>query len=817
MAISSSGAITTTGVISGSDAANAISASYAQAATSASFASVATSASFASNATSASQAQNAVSSSFAANAANANLLDSKDSTEFAITGSNIFTGTQYVTSTINPNGFGASASIYTDGGLRVTKDTYVSGTMFVNNLTVFGTQSINYITSSQLNISTNIISVNTDTPSIRFGGLSVYDSGSTGLTGSMLWDSERDHWVYSNPSGSSYSGGMIMSGPRSSALGSEQGTLNNFVMKGQGGDHITSSQIIDDGTTVRIPGNLQVTGSTVITGALTASSATFTGSLNVSGSFIVTTTAPELQVGATGVTLGNALTDIHQVTGSLRVTGSGVSYFLGGNVGVGTTSLTATNGTNLEVANATVARVLVTQAGTRSFSISAESNAFYLYDQTANATRLYVSGSGNIGIGTTSPTVRLQVSGTIATGDDNNGWGRLSFDAATNATRLQSSKNGTDSVGLSFWTQASGGGFAERMAISGSNVGIGTSTPGARLELRTSGDEDHGLKVTYAVASNGRGLWINQPNSGGGAQSTQALIYINNSGNNPYITLDSLFTILKSGNIGIGTNSPNNLLELSSATSGGSLRFSSSANTAFYWDIGRDSVSTGDFLFRKASGGAASDMMRITNDGNVGIGVTPSAWGTSSIKALQVGTFGSLAWTGGVDINMFNNAFYDGTNFKYIASQEAARYLINRNSHTWFIAPAGNAGNNITFTQTMAITSAGNIRHTNSSVDAEYFKSGNITIAASGGTLTYGIRNGSLVYIVENNTGTGGLFFATYASGTITLIADPSGFFATSDTANRICFYKSANNPNATIKNNRTNTNFTLYQFAVSD
>jgi hypothetical protein len=296
LSISSSGAITTTGVISGSSAESAISASYAQVATSASQAqntvsssfaanaANATSASFAlnaANAVSASQAQNAISSSFATNASSSNLLDGKDSTEFAITGSNIFTGTQYTTDTLNPNGFGASASVYTDGGLRVTKDAYVSGTIYVNNLTVFGTQSINYVTSSQLNISTNIISVNTDTPSIRFGGLSVYDSGSTGLTGSMLWDSERDHWVYSNPSGSSYSGGMLMSGPRASSLGNEQGTLNNFVMKGQGGDHITSSQIIDDGTTVRIPGNLQVTGSMIVTSALTGSNATFSGNVGI--------------------------------------------------------------------------------------------------------------------------------------------------------------------------------------------------------------------------------------------------------------------------------------------------------------------------------------------------------------------------------------------------------------------------------------------------------------------------------------------------------------------------------------------------------
>jgi hypothetical protein len=102
----------------------------------------------------------------------------------------------------------------------------------------------------------------------------------------------------------------------------------------------------------------------------------------------------------------------------------------------------------------------------------------------------------------------------------------------------------------------------------------------------------------------------------------------------------------------------------------------------------------------------------VINGGNAGIGVIPSAWGTSSIKALQVGNFGSLAWTGGIDINIFNNAYYDGTNFKYIASQEAARYLMNRNNHHWYIAAAGSAGNNITFTEAARINSSGYAKFT---------------------------------------------------------------------------------------------------------
>jgi len=184
-----------------------------------------------------------------------NSIESKTGS-YATTGSNTFDGGQYLSSSFNPTGFSTTASLYTDGGLRVSRDAYISGTLYLNNVTVFGTQSVAYISSSQLNIGTNLITVNTDTPSIRFGGLAVYDSGSTGLTGSLLWDSETNHWIYSNPSGSTYSGGMFISGPRTSTLGSETGTTSCMLLAGQGGDHLTSSLIYHSSTVTCIPNTL---------------------------------------------------------------------------------------------------------------------------------------------------------------------------------------------------------------------------------------------------------------------------------------------------------------------------------------------------------------------------------------------------------------------------------------------------------------------------------------------------------------------------------------------------------------------------------
>jgi hypothetical protein len=79
---------------------------------------------------------------------------------------------------------------------------------------------------------------------VRFAGMSVQDSGSSaGITGSMLWDSLCNRWIYSNPSGVGYSGGMLLSGPRASTLGSETTLTCNYIAKSGGGDHLYDSCI----------------------------------------------------------------------------------------------------------------------------------------------------------------------------------------------------------------------------------------------------------------------------------------------------------------------------------------------------------------------------------------------------------------------------------------------------------------------------------------------------------------------------------------------------------------------------------------------
>jgi hypothetical protein len=159
------------------------------------------------------------------------------------------------------------------GSLNLLGNQFVSGSVYIlNDLIVHGSSSVLYLTASQLAVSESYISVNVFEPLERFGGIKVYDSGSSNATASLTWDSEKNHWVYTNTVDSMYSGGMLISGPRNTgSLGDEVGTINNRVTKGQGGDHITSSNITDTGTIVSINSNSEITGSLIVTNGLSGS------------------------------------------------------------------------------------------------------------------------------------------------------------------------------------------------------------------------------------------------------------------------------------------------------------------------------------------------------------------------------------------------------------------------------------------------------------------------------------------------------------------------------------------------------------------
>jgi len=201
----------------------------------------------------------------------------------------------------------SSFAFTSSNALQAISTSYASTASYLNplnqdltlngNLTVNGTASYTYVTASQLDVGTNFISVNVGEPVERFGGLKVYDSGSFShlATASLAWDSLHNHWVYQNASGSTYSGGMLLAGPRNTgSLGDEPNLTRWFVIRSDGGDHTNDTQIFSSGSIHIVTGSLTVTEG--ITGSLlgtasfasTASSVTtlnqnvlITGSLTV--------------------------------------------------------------------------------------------------------------------------------------------------------------------------------------------------------------------------------------------------------------------------------------------------------------------------------------------------------------------------------------------------------------------------------------------------------------------------------------------------------------------------------------------------------
>jgi hypothetical protein len=93
---------------------------------------------------------------------------------------------------------------------------------------------------------------------------------------------------------------------------------------------------------------------------------------------------------------------------------------------------------------------------------------------------------------------------------------------------------------------------------------------------------------------------------------------------------------------------------------------------------------------------------------NVGVGVTPSAWGLG--KALEVGNAGNAMWSvSSGDVRMMANAYYNGSNYIYSTTAAASYYRQSSSTHQWYTAPSGTAGNAITFTQAMTLDASGNL------------------------------------------------------------------------------------------------------------
>jgi ribosome-associated protein YbcJ (S4-like RNA binding protein) len=223
----------------------------------------------------------------------------------------------------NTTGIGAIA---TTGSNTFQGNQTISGSLFISqNLTVLGSSSITYLSQSTLNVETNLITVNAQNPSARFGGLAIIDSGSSPLrSGSILFDSVKDEPVFVHQSAGQTSSVFLLGPETYGDLGNEIYLTSNKVPKSQGNEHLIDSQITDNGVTVSITNGLSVgtnlTASSATISGLTANQAVFTDANDTLVSVATTGTGDVVRAGSPTITGTLTATNI-TATGTMLLAG----------------------------------------------------------------------------------------------------------------------------------------------------------------------------------------------------------------------------------------------------------------------------------------------------------------------------------------------------------------------------------------------------------------------------------------------------------------------------------------------------------------
>ena len=301
--------------------------------------------------------------------------------------------------------------------------------------------------------------------------------------------------------------------------------------------------------------------------------------------------------------------------------------------------------------------------------------------------------STGLGIGTSAPGYPLVVSRTT-TGSS------AQFVNTTSYGQIFITSGGTDQNGYLTINPSGTGtaiiqvGNSDKVTINSTgNVGIGTTSPQQRLHAYNNGaiaaiQVQNDAYSSFMYLDNATGTQI-------GTNSATLPIYF-------YVGAAERMRITSAGNVGIGTTSPSAKLHVSGTSS--YIALTDTAGTAnTWWLLGKDSTTT---AFRIYDATASAERMRIDSAGNLGLGVTPSAW-NSGIKAFEL-TAGALFSAN--DTTLVNNAYINSAaNFIYKATLGASSYVQYNGKHTWNIAASGTAGTTATFTQAMTLDASGNL------------------------------------------------------------------------------------------------------------
>lgn len=164
-------------------------------------------------------------------------------------------------------------SSYDNRYVTLTGNQTIEDTKTFNNIVVNGTGSFSYIqsvTGSAKIIGDAYIVLNNNTPSERYAGIAIYDSGSaTPTTASFNFDGQTNDWFYEY-SASTVDYGVALFGPEYNTKGNPTYLTANRIPKAEGTHHLNDSNISDSGTLITLNSNSQVNGNLVVNGTVSA-------------------------------------------------------------------------------------------------------------------------------------------------------------------------------------------------------------------------------------------------------------------------------------------------------------------------------------------------------------------------------------------------------------------------------------------------------------------------------------------------------------------------------------------------------------------
>jgi hypothetical protein len=303
---------------------------------------------------------------------------------------------------------------------------------------------------------------------------------------------------------------------------------------------------------------------------------------------------------------------------------------------------------------------------------------------------------------------------------------------------------GTAGSGIHSWHTSTASGaaggtisFTQAMTLDASGrLGIGSTSPAKKLQLDGGNSYTAAMRLSYGTDAPPYYVDWGYKSNGDG---NKVFLTITDNGSAKDVLVANY-----NGNVGIGTSLPASYARLSvsgtagdqtaanqqivinapttTAGQGAGIRFNAASGAkeavSIIGVVNEASGNAGAMTFHVYDlGPVIPERMRLDSAGNLGLGVTPSAW-FSVHKTFQLGgTFSGVTRAGALTsqsndtvVQLFNNAYVNTSAVEtYFADGEAAKYKQNRNSHEWHTAPSGTAGNPISFTQAMTLTADGNL------------------------------------------------------------------------------------------------------------